>query len=168
MTLGAGSDRCYYDAADGDSRARELLQLNALRGAAATFMPETSFIEVTGKPGQARYFSVLRDSAHTNVAELFDEDDRRVTSEDGLCVVPGFLGAYPNALFQVRESELELFVESVSSMRIQDDYRALRRRFGMLRSSPEFWPFSDRMNAAYRAQDPLRWGMLDYNRLEAP
>ena len=40
-------------------------------------------------------------------------------------------------------------------------------RFGVLRGSPSFWAYSDRINDAYRRQAPLEGGLFDYNRLDA-
>jgi len=47
------------------------------------------------------------------------------------------------------------------------DIRALRKRFGVLRTSEEFWERSDYMNAARHKQGPRDGGLFDYNRLEA-
>ena len=44
--------------------------------------------------------TLVHNDGHTNVATMFDEKARRVPAEDTLTVVPGFLGAYPNALLQ--------------------------------------------------------------------
>jgi hypothetical protein len=95
------------------------------------------------------------------------EKDRRVREEDRLSVVRGFLGAYPNALFQVRREELDAFVEAVSRLDGDASYAALRARFGVLRASDGFWSFSDRINDAYRAQAPRESGLFDFNRLDA-
>jgi hypothetical protein len=78
-----------------------LHELAAVTGKAASSLPETSFLVLETSKHSA-YFTILRDSAHSNVAQLFHERDRRLTSEDRLTVVNGLLGAYPNALFSVR------------------------------------------------------------------
>lgn len=157
-----------YTIPDSDPEGKHLRALDAMRGGPATAMPELAFVALEGKLGDVRFFTVMRDSAHTNVVELFEEEDRRVYAEDELRVVPGFIGAYPNALFKVRETELELFIKSVAALRSNSDYRKLRERFGVLRHSPDFWTFSDRMHTAYRASRPLEAGVFDYNRLQAP
>jgi hypothetical protein len=160
--------------------------LEGVPGGAASFMPELVFLAVPEAEGGARYFTVMRDSAHTNVAELFNEDDRRVPAEDVLRVVPGFLGAYPNAIFRVERKDVDTFVTAVAVLgshspdprkgadttpdvaRTESDYRELRQQFGVLRNARDFWNSSDQLHGAYRAADPLEAGMFDYNRLEAP
>ena len=46
-------------------------------------------------------------------------------------------------------------------------YDRLRDRFGIRRTDPRFWDFSDRAHAAYAQAEPLSSGLFDYNRLDA-
>lgn len=143
-----------------------LAGLAAVHGVAASWMPEVSFVSVSDVDGRT-YASVLRESAHTNVAHLFDESARRVKEEDALAVVPGFVGAYPNALFEVNRRDLDAFVAAVARLDSDAAYRALRQRFGVLRNSPRFWPHSDRINEANHELEPIDSGRFDFNHLEA-
>ncbi|HEX3769231.1 MAG TPA: fatty acid cis/trans isomerase [Polyangiaceae bacterium] len=161
--LATGYDLDHVD----DAAVRAALEkLAGVRGTAASFMPETSFLAIEGAGGAESYASVLRESAHTNVAQLFAEKARRVKSEDSLTVVRGFLGAYPNALFAIPQGQLGAFVDAVAAVDGEAAYKALRERFGVLRTSPSFWGFSDRINEAYRRQAPVEGGLFDYNRLD--
>ncbi|MGA7120403.1 MAG: fatty acid cis/trans isomerase [Polyangiaceae bacterium] len=150
---------------DASMRA-DLDRLEHVEGKAASWMPEMSFVAVEGAGGRAAHFTVLRDSAHTNVMTLFHEDDRRVPAEDALVVVPGFLGAYPNALFDVPREHLGAFVLEVSKLDGPESYRALRSEFGVLRASDRFWKHSDRIHEDHRKEAPES-GLFDFNRLEA-
>ena len=151
----------------GDEPIRSQLgRLALVKGVAASLLPEMSFVTVTAPGGERAHFTVLRDSAHTNVAELFHEDERRVQVEDELTVVRGFLGAYPNALFEVPQKDLQAFVDAVATLEDEAAYAALRRRFGVLRSSDGFWTFSDQINDDHRKADGLAAGLFDYNRLD--
>jgi hypothetical protein len=140
--------------------------LALLSGNAASRMPETSFLEVRRSHGAPRFFTILRDSAHTNVAHLFREDKRRKPEEDQLTLLRGFVGAYPNALFSVDEGELGEFTARVESLNSNEAYDAMRDRFGVRRTDPRFWELSDRMHEAYRELEPLESGLLDFNRLD--
>jgi hypothetical protein len=42
-----------------------------------------------------------------------------------------------------------------------------RKRFGVLRSDPQFWRFSDHLQDDHLARSPLHNGLLDYTRLDA-
>jgi hypothetical protein len=141
-------------------------RLAKVRGRAASLLPETSFLTVVAPDGSRAHFTILRDSAHTNVAYLFHEDSRRVPAEDELTVVAGFLGAYPNALFEVQRKDLPAFVDALATLEDEAAYGALRTRFGVLRSSDHFWTYSDQIHADHDKRDGITSGLFDYNRLE--
>jgi len=153
-----------------------------LTGAAASSWPEVTFIAVRDgvgiedrprlahgalAPGEA-YFTVLRDSAHSNVAELFDEDDRRAPQGDGLTVVRGFVSAYPNVLLEVDRGKLAAFAARVQRARSARDMAALRKEFGVERTEPEVWLLIDRMHEGYWSEVPIEAGLLDVSRLAPP
>lgn len=158
-----------YDLVDdaGPAQRAALEALARVPSRAATLLPELSFVSVIGDDGEAQHYSVLRDSAHTNVAHLFREQSRRRPEEDRLTVLRGFVGAYPLALFRVRRDELAAFVSAVGALTTEPSYAALRDRFGVKRTSPGFWAHSDQIHEARRASDPRHAGLFDYNRLEA-
>jgi hypothetical protein len=144
----------------------EMDRLGHVRGMAASWMPEMSFVTVAGAGGVSTSFTVLRDSGHTNVMTLFHEADRRTKEEDALVVVPGFLGAYPNALFELPREKLGAFALAVSRLDGPEAYRALRQQFGVLRASDRFWSYSDRIQEDHRKRSPVEAGLFDYSRLE--
>ena len=80
--------------------------------------------------------------------------------------VPGFIGAYPNAFYVVEESGIANFVNIVSSLQSEEDYAALLDVYGIRRTNPDFWRYSDAFQLAYWKKSPLESGLLDYNRLE--
>lgn len=149
-----------------DAELRALLEaLAAVRGLAAATLPETSFVEVSQDDG-SQYITLLRESAHNNVAHLFREAERRRPEEDGLTVLRGLVGAYPNALFRVSRASLGSFVQQVSALRNESDYAKLRDEYGIRRTDPSFWLHSDRLHTAQRRLEPRHGGLFDYNRLE--
>ena len=150
-----------------NAQLRKVLRPVALtEGEAATLMPETSFLEVRTKDGSDKYFTILRDSAHTNVAHLFGESERRRPLEDQLTLLRGFVGAYPNAIFSVTERVLPSFVSALTHLDSNEAYDSLRKRFGVRRTDPRFWEVSDRLHEAYEDLMPLEAGLFDYNRLD--
>lgn len=80
---------------------RPLNQLADLKGKTVSYLPETAFIIVNDGQKHQHYFTLLRNSAHSNVSELFKEEIRRLQDEDTLTLVSGFLGAYPNAFYKM-------------------------------------------------------------------
>ena len=145
---------------------KQLGRLDGSRGLPSSYLPESSFVTVELEKGARFHFTILRESAHTNVAELFREESRRVPAEDTLTVVPGLLGAYPNALYDVKRADLAAFVDAALKLDGEPAYRTLRTRFGVLRASARFWEHSDHLAEDHRQEAPLDNGSFDLNRLE--
>ena len=62
--------------------------------------------------------------------------------------------------------EIEDFVNAIRGLTSEDDYDALLDRFAVRRTSPDFWQHSDIVHEVYRESQPIRWGWLDYSRLD--
>ena len=155
-----------------DPTAREALkQLAALKGPALQWLPEVTMLRIDTGPqpdggAGARYVSLLRNTAHLNVSTLFSESAMLVPEEHTLTVAPGFVGAYPNALLHAGPAQLRGLVQAVAALKSEEDYRALVDRFGIRRTSTDFWTASDALMAAYRRWAPVEAGVLDWSRLE--
>ena len=153
-----------------DAPALAALQdLARVEGEALQWLPEMVLLRVEGQgrsAGAARHYSLLRNSAHTNVSSPFRESSRLVPSEYTLTVATGFVGAYPNAIWRVSASQLPQLVQSVRNLASEADYRTLADRFGVRRTSPDFWSTSDALLRAYQSWAPGEAGLLDLSRLE--
>ena len=144
---------------------RELDRLAALRGRALSHLPESAILTVRNA-GRDHHFSVLANRAHSNVAELFDENERRLPDEDSLLVANGFIPAYPNAFFVVDASKLPEFVDAVARLAAESDYSSLMKLYGIRRTDERFWAHSDTLHFAWRQSAPREAGLFDYNRFE--
>ena len=142
-----------------------LRRLAAGRGNGLQYLPETAFLRVEGKQGPQDY-TMLRNSAHSNISYFFAERWTRLPQEDSLTVLPGLVGAYPNVLFRVREGELDAFVTALQKIASHEDYRALADQFAVRRTSPQFWEYWDALNQTVRAEAPIYGGLFDLSRLE--
>jgi len=145
---------------------RELEALAVMRGRHLSWLPEMSILRVDDPSGAARWFTLLRDTAHANVSHLLREETTLRPEENGLTVVPGFLGDYPNAFYRVQRADLPAFAAAVQALKSETDYRAFASRFGVRRTNPGFWAHSDAAHAAYRQTAPAEAALFDYNRLE--
>lgn len=143
--------------------AREALnQLHQTTGKPIGFLPQTTFILVP----KVGVFTLLHNNAYTNLSSLFREEQRRIPAEDSITLAQGIIGAYPNAFMLVDEQQLPDFVARIQQLDSDADYHALRDRYGIRRTDPDFWHISDEIHAHYRATQPEAAGILDYNRLE--
>ena len=164
----AAVDSTQYDIAQINDAGlrRELQELADVHGPALSWLPESTIlrIEEPGKP--ARNYSLLRNTGHRNITYLLQEQKAIVPEEHTLDVVRGFATAYPNAFYRIARSDLPAFTEQLRKLASEKDYRSLLERFGVRRSSPQFWALSDAINEDYMRVAPIEAGLLDYNRLE--
>lgn len=141
-------------------------RLASIGGVVASRFPEFSVMMLKNQQaGTNGYFSILRNRAFTNISHLVGDEDRRLPEEDSLSVHPGFLGSYPNVYLEIDVEHLQAFVEQAEQLAADADFAALLDQYGVRRTDPEFWSFSDEVQTAAR-QDPIAGGLLDYNRLE--
>lgn len=143
-----------------------LLRLQQAQGEGLAAFPQNSILRVDSHTEPPRYFTLLNNSGFTNNSELLGDDKRRRPAEDYLTVVPGIIGAYPNAFFLVTIDRVPAFAERVLALRNQADYTALANDYAVRRTSPRFWAFSDALQQDYLRREPVKGGILDYNRLE--
>jgi hypothetical protein len=147
-------------------RRQELQALADLKGASLSWLPEMTVLRVESDAGTSAYYTLLRNTGHANVAHLAREKSELLPAENTLTVVPGFIGAYPNALLRVQEDELPALRLAVAGLGSEDDYRRLADRFAVRRTNPQFWAASDAMHEAYRKWAPREAALFDYNRLQ--
>ena len=143
----------------------ELTRLAAASGMPISWLPELAFVSLETANGP-RAITLVHNDGYSNVASLFGEQKRRLPAEDTLTVVPGFLGAYPNALFKVKEHDLGKFVTAIAGLASESDYAALMSNFGVRRSNPDFWAHSDLIYDQVEKLDYADRGVLDYSRLD--
>ena len=149
---------------DADVRA-QLAGLEELQGGGVTLLPDNAFVQVIMGADDV-WVTLIRNKAHSNITAIFGEQKNRLPQEDTLAVVPGFIGAYPNAFYTVTRENLEQFVSAIRNLRSESDYAEFLDKYGVRRTNVDFWQHSDKVNAASRASGPHFYGMLDYSRLE--
>lgn len=137
-------------------------RLQNTSGKAISFLPQTTLIELRG----VGLFSLIHNSAYSNLSSLFGEDKRRIPAEDNLTLARGVIGAYPNSFLRIGPDELDEFIDRLQQIDSEQGYFALKERFGIRRTHPEFWAFSDRVHQLYKTAEPEEAALLDYNRLE--
>jgi len=146
---------------------RQFLQkLNVLQGKPANIMPEMGLLTVVDKNRNNYVYTILRNSAHAHISSLLQENSNRLPEDDYLTVLPGFVGAYPDALWRVELESLDNFVEQIRDLENETDYRELMHNFGIRRTHRNFWQFSDDLHKTFQSLNPVEYGALDYNRIE--
>jgi hypothetical protein len=144
----------------------QMRRLSQINGIPASVMPEQSLLLLSRPGDRPQIVSLVRNSAHSNVAEMFDEAERRRPKEDTLLALDGVIGAYPNAFFAVDRGKLPNFVDAVARLADEADLVRLTENFGVRRTDPRFWPTSDALHAEWRRTVPKQAAVLDYSRFE--
>ena len=148
-----------------DAVRTELDRLNRITGTAAALMPQVTFVRIRDIEG-GQFFTLIHNNAHLNQTSLFSEQANRIPEEDTLTLVPGFIGAYPNAFLEVDSADLAAMVTAIEGLRTEADYQILRDNWGIRRTDSQFWRRSDEFQAAFLQQSLYDSGILDFNRLE--
>ncbi|MEM9124755.1 MAG: fatty acid cis/trans isomerase [Pseudomonadota bacterium] len=146
----------------------DLRELANQRGDWVKFLPDLSVLVIEKSDGHSDVFTFTHDKAHYNVAFLFDEEARRDPDADVLSIIPGLIGSYPNFFFNIQETQLPDFVQSLKSIQSQADWMQVVAEFGVRRTSRDFWPLSDKLHKIFEQQDPVQSGVLDLNRYKDP
>ncbi|WP_425388401.1 fatty acid cis/trans isomerase [Alteromonas confluentis] len=151
-----------------DDQLALLGSLDTLSPEQATILPEITMLMVRpdNGEGEPEMFTLLRNSAHYNVSSLFEEDENRNYGQDSVTLVQGLLGSYPDVFWQINASEVQNMVAKVKRIKSESDYEAFITDYGVRRTNPAFWQFSDEVIQWALSRYPIEGGLLDYNRLE--
>ncbi|MEW6995428.1 fatty acid cis/trans isomerase [Colwelliaceae bacterium MEBiC 14330] len=152
-------------AANSDAVDQQLAKLNTIPAQYINILPQVSFIMVSDND-DSKVYSLLGNAAHSNVAHLFSEDDRRLPAEDSVAILRGIVGSYPNAFFAVDANDLDDFITRFTAITSEHEYRQLKDRYAIRRTNQNFWAFADKLHAWYFKHQPESAGLLDFNRLE--
>ena len=148
---------------------RALKPLTFLVGGGIHYLPELSFLrvhEAEAPPGEGAVYSLVQNKALENVSFMLWERARRVPEEDTLTILPGFAGSYPNFFFDVEAGSLPAFVSQILAIREESDVGRLVEAYGIRRTNPDFWVYSDFFNQYHRRENPVTAGVFDLNRYE--
>ncbi len=143
-----------------------LKSLNLVKGEKLLPIPQITMLMVKADSGKEQLYTLLHNNAHLNISSLFNEEKNRDPANDDLTIVRGVVGSYPAAFFSLNENQVAEFVQIITSMESEQDYVKLLDKFAIRRSSTNFWSFSDKVHTWYRNDQPIEFGLLDYNRFE--
>lgn len=144
---------------------KQLARLATFSGANTALLPETMFVAINDN-GKQQLATIIHNTAHLSITSMFDEHKELIPEEDTITVATGLVGSYPNVFVRVDLSELAEFVDQVLALENQADYAQLLDRFGVRRTSPNFWAYADIILESSKRDNPIEAGILDFNRLE--
>lgn len=157
-------DLSASNVSDADLSALE--QLADVSGNTTSFLPEVVFIRLTDIRDNEHFYTLIHNRGFLNVTSLFNDAKNRLPDEDNLTLVTGFIGAYPNAFWDVRSSDLNDLITRVGNLATEADYKDLMDHYGVRRTANQFWVFSDRLHEEFQKSAGVEAGLFDLNRLE--
>lgn len=143
----------------------QLQRLQQLKGQSVVLLPPVAFLQIQSNSG-SQWVSLIHNDNYSNLSSALRQQKNRLPEGDTLTIVPGFIGDYPNAFYTVKEPELHIFVDIVSTLKTESDYAAFLDSYGIRRTDPRFWPYSDTLHRAFLDIDKISYGSFDFNRLE--
>ncbi|WP_390519467.1 fatty acid cis/trans isomerase [Vibrio fortis] len=143
-----------------------LQQVDTIKGAGLQHVPQLVMMMIKAQDGEEQLFTMIHNNSHTNISSLFNEESNRDYQNDDLTLVRGVVGSYPAAFLELDEAEIPQLISMLQTIETEGDYVALLDKFAVRRSSSDFWPFSDRVHQWYQQNQPIEFGLLDYNRFE--
>jgi hypothetical protein len=159
---------CLPDGATPAQRQAEtaLQRLASVKGAWVAPLPEVSLLRVRVDASGANdlVYSLIHNDAHTNVAFMFGEDDRRLPADDTVTVYRGQFGSYPNFFFAVELARTDEFVDALRAVNTPAQFAAFVDAYGVRRTDAEFWATSDWLRENLRRSDPIQAGIYDFGR----
>lgn len=149
-----------------DQLVAGLNRLKAVKGIASSHLAEATFVRIDTNEGETLWLTLLANRAHKNIAHLFLEDNRRLPEEDTVLLLNGLAIAIPRSFMRVQEDEISAWVKQIENLASEADYQALMDSYGVRRTNPDFWRFSDSLVEAQKRMKPMPSGLFDYARLE--
>ena len=166
------SGKCKPATDPGILRAdRAMRQATRMDGVFVQFLPDVAFVRVKmgGKPENDLAYTMINNKAYKSVSSIFEGEklgDRRDYAYDTQTIVRWLEGAYPNFFYIVELEDIESFVEEYNGIENREEYEAFVARYGLRRTSEDFWMHADWFNDYYARQEPLLSGIFDLNRYQ--
>jgi hypothetical protein len=92
--------------------------------------------------------------------------DRRDYNYDTQTVVRWLEGSYPDFFYVVELEDIEAFVAEYDAIENRQQYEEFVARYGVRRTSLEFWNHADWFNQQYAREQPKLSGIYDLNRYQ--
>jgi hypothetical protein len=165
-------DKCKPKVSQTILRADKAMQHAAkMDGLIVEFLPDVAFVRVKmgGKPEQDLAYTMISNKAYKSVTSMFAEEelgDRRDYKNDTQTVVRWLEGAYPDFFYVVELDDIERFVGEYNVIEKRQQYEEFVARYGLRRTSEDFWLHADWFNQQYAREQPILSGIFDLNRYQ--
>jgi hypothetical protein len=137
-----------------------------------TFLPEASFLRIDKSGQEPTIYTMTHNSDYATKAFFTEDLEHEIPGNAKVAILEGAYTAYPNFMFVINEDEIEKFAASLIDVDTQKKFTAIVERWGIRRSSPDFWPVLNSVTAYVKRTNPHgeplraggRTGTFDINR----
>ena len=134
-------------------------------------LPNVAFVRVRmgGKPEEDLAYSMINNKAYKNVTSMFTSEkllEARDYEDDTQTVVRWLEGTYPEFFYVVELDDIERFVDDYNAIENREHYEEFVARYGLRRTSEDFWRHADWFNQQYAREQPRLSGIFDLNRYQ--
>jgi hypothetical protein len=166
------TDKCKPKVGKNILRVDKAMQQAAkMDGFIVEFLPDVAFVRVKmgAKPEEDLAYTMVSNKAYKSVTSMFAEEklsDRRDYKADTQTVVRWLEGTYPDFFYVVELDDIENFVAEYNAIEDRQQYEVFVARYGLRRTSEDFWMHADWFNQQYAREHPILSGILDLNRYQ--
>jgi len=166
------TDKCKPKVTQNILRVDKAMQQAAkMDGLIVQILPDAAFVRVKmgGKPEDDIAYTMISNKSYTSVTSMFADEnlvDRRDYEEDTQTVVRWLESSYPNFFYVVELDDIEAFVADYNAIENRPEYEEFVARYGLRRTSEDFWKHADWFNRQYAREQPRLSGIFDLNRYQ--
>jgi len=119
-----------------------------------TFLPEASFLRIDRSGQEPGIYTMTHNRDYATKAFLTMSLQDDIPGNAKVAILEGAYTAYPNFMFRINEDEIEEFASTLIDADTQEKFTAVVERWGIRRSSPDFWPVLNSVTAYVKRTNP--------------
>jgi len=140
-------------------------------GVIVQVLPDVAFVRVKmgGKPENDLAYTMITNKSYKSVSSMFTAETLgggRDYQQDTQTVVSWLEGSYPDFFYVVNLEDIEDFVKEYNGIKNRQQYEVFVGRYGLRRTSEDFWEQADWFNQQYEREQPILSGIFDLNRYQ--
>lgn len=131
-----------------------------------SLIPESAFLRIDRNGRDPLIYTMTRDRWYDTKAFISTTLQEEDPSKGRVSILEGVQTAYPKFMFRIPESEVDTFAAALVNADTREALTKVVERWGVRRSSPDFWANLEVVKAHVLRKDPTRAGVFDVNRYE--
>ncbi len=129
-----------------------------------SIIPEATILRIDRGDKEPLVYTMTRDRWYDTkafISPVLQNDDAQ---KGRVSILEGVQTAYPRFMFKIPEADTAAFADALIAAEDEQAFQKLAERWGVRRSSPDFWNYLDTLKAYMRRRDPTRAGTFDVDR----